>query len=250
MTVEPIIVNYYYIKEASVKIKYIDKTNNVEIIDNKIIYGHENDPYESQPEVTEVIYYYERLKFNFKIEQEIIDIIANGQKIAINDSNIGKIDFKANEIEKSNVEITYKITITNDSEMEGTAYAVIDVPDGFHIVETDGWVKRDGNLVKTIDNLTPKESETYLIKLGWNYNTNNEIGIKQNIAQIISTENDANFEEITLEDNISTTEVIITISTGIMRSPWMKIVFVFLIVLTFLIMANKKKISKNRKIIK
>ena len=281
MTVEPIIVNYYYIKEASVKIKYIDKTNNVEIIDNKIIYGHENDPYESQPEdlkyyklieepenktgemkasiiknddgtitlnnVTEVIYYYERLKFNFKIEQEIVDIIANGQKIAINDSNIGKIDFKANEIEKSNVEITYKITITNDSDIEGIAYAVIDVPDGFHIVETDGWIKRDGNLVKTIDNLTPKESKAYLIKLGWNYNTNNEIGIKQNIAQIISTENDANFEEITLEDNISTTEVIITISTGIIRNPWIKIVFVFLIVLAFLIIVNKKKISRNRK---
>ena len=49
MTKEEIIVNYYYIKQVGVTIKYVDQLTGEEIIESEIISGHEGDTYTSEP---------------------------------------------------------------------------------------------------------------------------------------------------------------------------------------------------------
>ena len=47
MTKDAIIVEYFYIRNASVKVQYIDKISNA-ILDEEIIYGNQNDTYETE----------------------------------------------------------------------------------------------------------------------------------------------------------------------------------------------------------
>lgn len=273
MTVEPIIVEYYYIKEASVKVKYIDKGTNKEIADAVIIEGHEDDEYTSDKldidyyrlinepnnkegkmtaeiiknddgtvtvnNVTEVIYYYERLRFNFKIDQNVTDIKLNGEKVGINNGKLEKLEISINSIYNSNVEITYEVKVTNDSEIKGTANIFVNIPEGLEIIEAEGWSKNNDGLTRKVENLKPSESKVFTIKLRWEYGKN-ETGIKTNIAEIKQTLNDANFEEVETEDNTSTTEVVISASTGGSSNTGLKITFVALIIIAITIIQIKK----------
>ena len=48
MTIEQIVVNYYYIRKTDVVVKYIDKVTGKEIIPEEIINGHEGDEYNTE----------------------------------------------------------------------------------------------------------------------------------------------------------------------------------------------------------
>ena len=279
MTIDPIIVNYYYIKKASVEIKYLDIDTDKELSPTIVINGHENDDYTSEAieieyyrlvqspsnangkmtaeitknsdgtitvnNVTEVIYYYEKLQFNFKIDQNITEINLNGQNIGVNDGKLERIDINSHEISNSNAIITYEVKVTNDSEINGSSMIVVDIPDGFEVVESEGWTFENGNLSRMTNEMQPGETVTYTIKLKWEY-AKSEVGIKTNLAKISQTFNVPGFEEITLDDNTSETEVIISVSTGRTINRTIIITLGTLVVMALVIMVLKKQ-KKQKK---
>lgn len=247
MTLDEIVVNYYYIKQAKVEIKYVDKATNQELLKKEVLTGHENDPYTSESKeieyyrlieepsnkegkmsatvtknedgtftvnnVTEVIYYYEKLNFNFKIDNTITKLVVNGEDRTITDGKLEKIEMTSKEIKNSEFEVTYKITVTNDSEIDGEAYVSEQIPEGLELASAKGWDYVDGKITIKTPILKPGETAEYEVVLKWRYNDSN-VGTKLSRAEIYATRNDANFEETTKEDNISDANIIVTISTG------------------------------------
>ena len=247
MTLDEIVVNYYYIKQAKVEIKYLDKDTNQELLKTEIIKGHETDPYTSEAKeieyyrlveeptnkdgkmtatitknedgtfnvknVTEVIYYYEKLNFNFKIDNVITKLVVNGEDKNVADGKLEKIEMTSKEIKNSEFEVTYKITVTNDSEIDGEAYVSEQIPEGLELVSAKGWDYADGRITTKTPILKPQETAEYEVVLRWKYNDNN-VGTKLSRAEIYATRNDANFEETNKDDNISDANVVISISTG------------------------------------
>lgn len=279
MTLDEIVVNYYYIKQAKVEIKYVDKATNKELLKKKVLTGHENDPYTSEPKeieyyrlieepsnkegkmsatvtknedgtftvnnVTEVIYYYEKLNFNFKIDNTITKLVVNGEDRTITDGKLEKIEMTSKEIKNSEFEVTYKITVTNDSEIDGEAYVSEQIPEGLELVSAKGWDYVDGKIIIKTPILKPSETAEYEVVLKWRYNDSN-VGTKLSRAEIYATRNDANFEETNKEDNISDASVIITISTGKVVRNVTGIVII-LAILAIIIKNMKHKTIASRK---
>ena len=279
MTVEPILVEYYYKKKAKVEIKYLEKGTDTELAETKVIEGHEGDEYTSEaldieyyklvetPEnatgkmtaeliknedgtltindTTTVTYYYEKMKFNFKIDQNITSLKINDKKQKIDNGKLEKVEIHSKEIDDSIAYVTYKVVVTNDSEINGAALVNITLPKGLEVTEAKGFEKKDGILQRTTKELEPGKSETYTIKLKWNLKKA-KLGTRTNIAEIKESYNAANFEETTLEDNVSEAQLIISASTGKAISIATTISLITLVIIALGIIRTKKVYSGRR----
>ena len=244
-TQEDIIVTYYYQRRTEVEVKYLDKQTGYEIAEIEKIEGYVGTKYETkakdiqyyklidQTENTEgemtkekiqVVYYYEKQIFNLRIDKWIKEVNINGvTKVGQTyetKEQLYKIDIHRNEILTSKVKVIYKIRVTNIGEIEGTANKITElIPEGMSYIAEDNkvnWKEENGTLVTDElkeEIIEPGESKEIEIVLRWN-NGEENFREKKNTVMISGTENPAKYVDINKEDNISKSEIIISIATG------------------------------------
>lgn len=160
-----------------------------------------NSEGELSEEETVVIYYYRKIKFNFKIEKEISKIVVNNKEQAL-ESEMPIITLEYKDVSDTTIKVEYKIKVTNTEKLAGKAIIEENIPDGFEFAEenADEWNLVDGKYVLETELINPGESKEYVVVLKWKNDTQNK-GKKVNNVKIIDTQNEANFDETTLEDN-------------------------------------------------
>ena len=284
MEKEEIKIIYYYKKKAEVEIKYLEKNTNYQISETDKIEGHINDKYETNPkdspyyrliestqntkgemgeEKTTVIYYYEKLNFNLKLDKWVSTVEVNGEEkpartIETKD-NLYKLEIHRKKIGTATVKVKYKIRITNTGEIEGTADKIAEIiPEGYTYYAEDNtinWKKEEnaanvkGTRLATTDLekevIKPGEYKEIEIVLRWN-NGEKEGEISSNISIISSTLNPAKFADTIEEDNSSTAKTMIVVSTGSeqIENIMMAVDIVTILVLTAGIIIYYKKINK------
>ena len=249
MTREDIYVIYYYERKPSgiVTVKYVDVDTNEEILHKEenteeyISYREQlqglcgleyeaeqkDIPYynfveELRPsnatgiyteEDIEVIYYYRKQTFNLSVNKQIERITVNGVEHSLKDG-LDQIDVVASKVQETDIVVTYKIVVSNPSEIEGSTKVIESIPDFFRV--TDGtsteWLENGKSLEATVE-LQPGETKELTVVLRWIKNSNN-FGLQINTVVLTNVSNPASYEETNLEDNTSTAEVIFSVKTG------------------------------------
>lgn len=275
---EQITVEYYYKKRAKVEIRFIDIDTNKEIIESLIYEGHEGDPYETKlftndyyviakmpdnqkgtmkaeiiknpdgtltiNDTTYVDYYYRKVKTDFKIDQNISEVILNGEKKKINDGKLEKIEIDSKEINNSIAYITYKVVVTNSGEIDGKAFINVKLPTGLEVIESNGFSNKNGVLSRITKELKPGKSETYQIKLKWDLKKA-KLGTRTSFAEIKEIYNLADFEDANKNNNISEAQIIISTATGRAISITI-ITLIILVILAIVIYKKKRKYTPKK----
>ena len=151
------------------------------------------------------------------INKTIEEVVYNGKNISIKNGKTSKIDIAAKEVQNANIRVKYGITITNTEELAGTAQVIDKIPQHFKVSQEnpDYWsVDKDGNLVFTTKELKAGESVKLEVILDW-VNGESNFGEEKNVASIISTKNEANYEEVNKNDNNSEATIMIGLQTGL-----------------------------------
>ena len=248
MTAEPIEIIYYYRRPAKVIAKYFDNETKEEIATEEKQEGHQNDEYTTEAkdikyyklletpsnatgtmtvtvtkdengdeiveDTTYVNYYYRKLDFNLNIDKKVASVTVNGVESAIN-GDVAKVEVHRKEFATAKVEVKYTIKVTNDGELSGKASVLEDIPAGMVMSaeKNSGWDVKGSTAIRETSELKPGESEEYTVVLDWENGANN-VGMKENTASIISTENEAGYDEKDASDNEDKADVIVAISTG------------------------------------
>ncbi len=163
-------------------------------------------------------------------------VIENGKQTVTNTGHTGdenpepvvKVDLKDKKINKVTVKFKYKIKVTNEGQIEGYVKEIKDyIPEGLKFVAEDNpdWKEVKSGVVATtkLENtlLRPGESATVDILLTW-INSDKNLGLKVNIAEISKDHNDSNTPDIDStpdnqkpgEDDIDDAPVILSVKTG------------------------------------
>ena len=252
MTREDIYVTYYYERKPSgiVTVKYVDVDTNEEILQRQELPdgSEEYTSYREQmsglcgleytteqkdipyynfvedlrptnatgvytEEDIEVIYYYRKQTFNLSVEKLIDRITVNGAEHSLKDG-LDQIDVVASKVQETDIVVTYKIVVSNPSEIAGSAKVIESIPDFFRV--TDGtsaeWTENGKSLNTTVE-LQPGETKELTVVLRWIKNSNN-FGLQVNTVTLQNVENPANYEETELSDNTAIAEVIFSVKTG------------------------------------
>ena len=235
MTKDEIEVIYYYKKKSTVEVKYVEEKTETEIADKETINGYVEDPYKTEKKdikyyefvkstentegkmkdgKIEVKYYYRKKIFNLKAEKEIASIIINGSKKKVN-SDIAKREIKNKNIKTTTLQVQYRIKVTNDGELAGSATVKESIPNGFEMKKSDNkdWKISGKTATIKIDNLNPGETKEYTVLLTWK-NSSENFGTKQNTVELTNLKNEAGFEETNIEDNTDKADMIISLATG------------------------------------
>lgn len=171
---------------------------------------------EDIPEIQYVVMENERKDFNLSINKETTGILINGSAQEITDPKLSKVEVVGSRVNSTNIQITYKITVSNIGELEGTAKVVDNIPEHFEIADTnpDYWTIVDDKTLETNVELDVGETKEFEVVLNW-IQGRDTFGGQTNIARLVDTTNPANFEEIDLSDNSSEAEIVMSIKTGI-----------------------------------
>ncbi len=235
MTKDEIVVIYYYKKKATVEVKYVEEKTENEIEKTENIAGYVEDPYKTEKKdikyynfvkstdntegkmkdgKIEVKYYYRKKTFNLKAEKEIASIIINGSEKKVN-SDIAKREIKKKDITNTDLQVKYRIKVTNDGELAGSATLKESIPSGFEMKKGDNknWKISGKTATIKIDNLNPGETKEFTVVLTWKNNGEN-FGTKQNTVELTNIKNEAGFEETNKEDNSDKADMIISLATG------------------------------------
>ncbi len=228
-------VIYYYIRPAKVITNYYDIDTKETIAAEEVIDGHEGDEYETvqkeikyynlvempqnakgnmKAEDIMVNYYYKKKDFNLKVEKQVKEIAYNGQVLSIN-GNIGKVELDKSGLTSAEVVVTYEIKVTNTAELKGRAELIENIPNGMTMKEEENktWVIHEDTAILSVEDLEPGQERSYNVIMRWNPSENN-LGMKENIAEIVKVDNEAGFEEITIDDNKGKADLVISIKTG------------------------------------
>ncbi len=162
----------------------------------------------------EVIYYYRKQKFNFSIEKTLEKVTVNGKEVKIKDNQLAKIEIKPSEIENTSIIADYKIKVTNEGELSGTVKVVDKLPEGYKaLIVPDYWKENgDGTLEAEVE-LEIGESKELTVTLIWE-NSEENLGSKSNKAELKEGINEANYKDISKEDDKSEATIVISIKTG------------------------------------
>ncbi|MBR0490792.1 MAG: hypothetical protein IJJ82_01945 [Clostridia bacterium] len=188
----------------------------------------------------------ENKKFDFKVDNYISKITVktkNGTtEIPYSNANLAKAEINAKEIEGAVVTVEYKIVVTNNGEINGTVGRIIDyIPEGVNLTQdmTSEWINNnDGSYVNnSLANkiIKPGKSEEITLKITREL-TENSTGLYKNSVKIDSIKNQLEIEELSLQNNTSNADFIISISTGALTY----ILFIVLIISIIVIVLNYK----------
>ena len=249
MTEEEIVVKYYYARKTEVEVKYLEKGTEYEIAERENLEGYVGDNYETtqkdipyykfvektenykgtmQKDKITVIYYYEKQVFNLGIDKWVSSVnvngISQGAKTINNKDEMYVVDIHRSKTDTADIKITYKIRVTNKGEIEGTAGEIIEIiPAGYSYYQEDNnihWEERDGTLVTNAlanETIKPGEYRELEIVLRWDRGENN-FGEKENLVILSGETNPAGYEDMNKEDNKSSSNMMITVATGLDRN--------------------------------
>ena len=251
VTKEDTYVKYYYerIQSGKVVTKHVDKETGKEILHpdeetgEYVPYGEEQegyvgDRYTTEPEEIpyynlveellpsnregvfgeedkEVIYYYVKQTFNFRVDKTITKATVNGKEQKVQDGKLIKLEVVGSKMKSTEVVITYNIRVENTGGIAGSTTVVEKLPNHFTIGKEayNEWTKNeDGNLEAEVS-LEPGETKEFTIELTWKKGSEN-FGREINTAELKEFKNDARYEDKNKEDNISEAEVVMGIKTG------------------------------------
>ncbi len=197
--------------------------------------------------------------FDLRLKKDLVKIIIieDGQTREVNVANpdsLHKVEIHRKKVEKTIVKFVYKITVTNEGEIDGYATEIKDyIPEGLEFIaeENKGWTKMSGNMISTNalseTLLKPGQSASVLVTLKWK-NGDNNLGVKTNVAEISEDKNESKTPDIDStpnnkkdgEDDIDKAEVMLTISTGVVKPRYMWLVITVLSIWTTGIILIKK----------
>lgn len=231
MTEENITVTYcYQLKDTSVIAKYIDEEGK-ELANSETMQGKVFDEYKTQTKEicgykltkmpgnnvgimteypTTVTYQYRKLEFNIAVSEELTGIVLNNEPKDIS----GKLEIDR-KVDVNLLKLTYTITVSNPSELEGCTVLHNAIPDGYVALEQDNsdWMIDGKDAYRNVDDLVIGEAREFSIVLTA---TSSEVaGTIVNVASCTDSTCEPQFEEYTLVDNTDTKELIIGISTGL-----------------------------------
>ena len=246
--------------------RVIENVANVSKYDNDLgITLVDIDPEELLPENREKIYV---RSFDLELTQEINHIViedSNGKCIAENSlkgendqRKIAKVDIPKNKLDGSTMKVEYIITIKNNGETSGYATEITDyVPEGFVFSKVDNpiWTEINGKLkTNALSDVLLKPGDVRQLKLVLIWNGSNNLGSKENIAEISKHADENKLEVVDIdsipnnlipeEDDQDSTVVLIAIRTG-----GLKIASIIVVILCFLlaIVLGYKYYRDNRK---
>ena len=103
----------------------------------------------------------------------------------------------------------------DDRGLSGKATVMENIPAGMtmNTENNNGWAVNGSTATRETKELAPGESETFEVVLDWQ-NGDGNIGTKENVVSIVSSENEAGFDEKDATDNEDKADVIVAISTG------------------------------------
>ena len=162
----------------------------------------------------DVYYYYQAKPFNIGVEKEITGIIVNGERKEATNGKLERVEIYRKDVEKTSVQVEYKIQVINNGEVEGNVTIEDKLPEGMSLANNDGtWEEQEGVLRKIIPEINPGETKEYTVLLNWNTAENN-MGEKDNVISIVDTQNVPGFTDNNDKDNTSNANVIIAVETG------------------------------------
>ena len=152
-----------------------------------------------------------------------------GHKFGVQPEPVVKVETLKNTRKNAVIKFKYQIKVTNEGEIEGYADEIKDyIPDGLKFVQADNpkWkLSKDGKTVITdqLKNKLLKPGESAIVEITFQWiNGDNNLGLKQNWAEISKDRNDSNTPDIDStpdnfkkgEDDIDDASVILSIVTG------------------------------------
>lgn len=197
----------------------------------------------------------ENKKFDFKVENYISKITVKTKsgttETPYSKTNLAKTEIRAKEIEGAVVTVEYKIVVTNNGELPGKVERVVDyLPKGLNIApeSTSSWNSNiNGTFINTslANQIIEAGNSVELTLVATRTMTEDSTGILTNKVIIEGISNELKIEEINTNNNISGSEIILSISTGLD----IIISLIVLIIIGIIIVLNQKhNIFKNMKI--
>ena len=158
--------------------------------------------------------WFEPKPFNIGVEKEITGIIVNGERRAVTNGKLEKVEIYRKSTESTSVQVEYKIKVSNTGEVRGNATIEENIPEGMSLANNDGtWEEQEGKLIKVIPEIGAGETKEYTVLLNWNTSGNN-MGEKANEVKLVETGNVPGFKDNNDKDNTSNANVIISVETG------------------------------------
>ena len=165
--------------------------------------------------------YTRKLVLDMQVEKEIVNIIVNGVKDAVGqDNQTPKIEIVASKLQTEQIEIEYKIRITNTGEIAGTIGKILEnIPEKFVYESgknTVNWEQEGENLIcKDYENteIGVGESIEIPITLKW-VNSAENLGKKVNTVRLENVTNALGYTDETEENNAASVTTVMSIKTG------------------------------------
>ena len=252
--------NYYYLHQNNINVNYIDKATgkNLDKISEKEVEGtlyqtkaKEFDNYKlvERPEAenyliarddVEVNYYYEKLKFNLKIDMNLEKTIINDNYYGLK-NKVDKVETQIKEANgESNAKIYYRIKVSNDQERKGSGKITDTIPENYIALSEDnqGWSINENLATFEVNDIQPNESREYILVL----TKKQGIDICQTITNKVKIDS-LGIEETNLNDNEDKNDLVIMPRTG-KKQIFYSIISLALITLLFIIRYKKSKMKK------
>ena len=210
-------------------------------------------------EIQTVVMENEKQIFDFRVDKWIEKISINGKEqqgtTIDNKEEMLKIDVGAKKVNTDKIKLIYRIRVSNVGELAGTVGRIVDeIPVGFNFEASenqDYWRIEDNKLVCTAFEqvvLQPGESIDLQVILNW-INGDSNFGVKTNIAKIENVTNQYNFEDIDESNNISESNSIFSIRTGLemILTKHIALVIISALLVISLLVIVEVKIMNRRK---
>ena len=162
-----------------------------------------------------VNYYYKKQEFNITVDKVITGVTLNGKEEDVLNNKLVKVDVIDYQLESTNLEVSYLITVENTGEIEGTAVVEERIPSYFEVAEgtAEEWGEAADGRMRAEVSLQAGEKKELKVVLKWKRGSGN-FGGQNNEVEIVETSNPANYTEIDTEDDKSNAEMVISIKTG------------------------------------
>ena len=193
----------------------------------------------------------EKPVFELSIDKTVNEIVlqnSGGTQIyAFGNSKLAKVEIPAKLLASSKVLIKYNITVKNIGNLKGRVESIIDyLPDEMFFssdLNREWYESSDDELYTeemARDYLEPGVERTVTLVLQKDM-TELNTGLIHNIAEIYETINDEGMEEIDIENNISSADVIIGVKTG-QEVVYITIIMISIVILGVGMYLIKKKV--------
>ncbi len=209
----------------------------------------------------------ERKTCDFKLDKYISKVTVKTSSGTVSEEtydneDLAKVEIRSKEIEGATVIVEYKIVITNEGELASYVTKVIDyIPDGFEFSSelNSNWAKSSEGLINlSLSNRQIEAGESVELTLVLTKEmTANDTGTYTNAAEIGEITNSQNTSDVdstpgngvASEDDYSTADIIISVSTGAIIYISILIV-VLLVMITIAYVIIKKKHINIRKVLR